>query len=718
MTLCAVAFLAQGMGRQADRILDGAEIEAETQTPAPVVADQPRSKLDLNGDPLPADALLRLGSLQGRLKTGMGRGVAFDSNGQQLITCGDDGWIRFWNVATGKQIRSFGTPAKSYRAFASSADGKMFAAADGETLRIWETGTAREVQKLACEIDGQSSPPICFDPTGSTVAVVSKDRSIRLFDTATGKQIRSIPSGEHPPHCLGFSADGKTLLAVGDWNEKQPIREWATDTGKLLRSTAFKVGAGITRTHCLAFSPGADKIAVEGATQERVKRPDGSTSVFTIYRLCLWDTATGKEVLRTAGETEPIWAATFSSDGQFVATIGMGSEGAIWDTQNGNLRQRVKTYPDGSRPDALSTIAFSQDGKKLAAVGNGAAIQVWNAPGGDSLDSFGIGHRAALTALRYSPDGGTLATASVDHSIRLWDTTTGEHRHVLSGHAASVAALAYSPTSQLLASTDGECRLFVWETSTGKERWNAETVPRTAGIYSGICPVAFSADGKTIWTWSGDDQQLRIWDVGTGKQLQAKATAFAGKTQVTARNQDPHADMGKLLATAPQSAKLSLDARFLSVAFAGQVFVLETASTREICSIPQQGFATVFGFSRDGRFLACGGWDKTVHVLDLQTGKEIKKYPQADVVQGVELSPDGRTIAVAVGWVPGRILLLDAETGELVHKALILDSRVGPLAFAPTGNALASGQSDSTALIWDLNRLLKLQRKAKETGKP
>src|SRR5262249_5873063 len=73
-----------------------------------------------------------------------------------------------------------------------------------------------------------------------------------------------------------------------------------------------------------------------------------------------------------------------------------------------------------------------------------------------------------------------------------------------------------------------------------------------------------------------------------------------------------------------------------------------------------------------------------------------------DFVNAIALAPDGRTVAAATGWANGEVRLLDARTGEALLRLRGHASYAGALAFSPDGKTLASGQRDTTALVWDL----------------
>ena len=103
----------------------------------------------------------------------------------------------------------------------------------------------------------------------------------------------------------------------------------------------------------------------------------------------------------------------------------------------------------------------------------------------------------------FSPDGKTIA--SVDsQEIRLWETETGEHKARLTGHTSSVSSVAYSPDGNTLATGSGDNKVRLWDPKTGE-------LKHMLTGYS----AAFSPDGKTIA--SVDSEEIHLWDAITGK---------------------------------------------------------------------------------------------------------------------------------------------------------------------------------------------------------
>ncbi len=666
--------------------------------PQPGPAAEGRAK-DRYGDPLPPGALVRMGTVRLRHKEG-GTCVAFTPDGRQLVTAADDGRARFWDLAGGKELLTLRGAEHRVSALAITPDGKVLATADGKTIRLWDAMRGRELRTIPCESDVRNPGPLVFTSDGATLAAITKDGSIRLYQTATGKERLALPAQAKGVRCLAFTTDGKGLVSVGGDAAAEPLRLWDLSSGRLTREVPIK-SPGDIRVRPLALAPDGRTLAVECATLERIKNARGTT-VFTQYRLCLWDVAGGRERLRTEGERDVLWAAAFSADGKSVVTAGMGSHVRVWDATTGRLLVALESYPGGSRPEALGTVAFSPDGKRVASLGDGATAHVWDVTTRGEVAGLPEGHRAAVGVLAYAPDGKALASASEDHTIRLWDAATGRARRLLKGHTTAVRALAYAPDGRALASADMGGVLRLWDAATGKELRTIQAVPRTAGFYSGLCPLAFTPDGKGLASW-GDDRRFRLWDLASGKEVRERPLVLSGAPPVPAKRPEelPAQDVRV------QDVQFGPDGRTAAVAAVGALYLVDVVTGQELFKLPGQNGPSRVAFSSDGRTLASGGWDKKVSVWDVLTGQELVRVEGLDFVNALAVAPDGRTVAAATGWGNGEVRLLDTRTGEALLRLRGHASYAGALAFSPDGKTLASGQRDTTALVWDLTPALR-----------
>src|SRR5258708_2383407 len=134
-------------------------------------ADPPQSAphTDLYGDNLPDGAIARLGTSRLR-HAGLSDSV-FHAGGKTILSAGSDRVLRSWDVGTGQQTRAVklqGTAGPG-RAVTLSPDGKTLAAHDKGMLVFWEVESGKEIKSLRGPKG--SLGYLCFSPNGKTLAV-------------------------------------------------------------------------------------------------------------------------------------------------------------------------------------------------------------------------------------------------------------------------------------------------------------------------------------------------------------------------------------------------------------------------------------------------------------------------------------------------------------------------------------------------------------------
>ncbi len=98
---------------------------------------------------------------------------------------------------------------------AFSPDGQMAATASNDkTVRLWEVKTGKEIRRFLGHSDIVYS--VTFSPDGKTLATASADRTARLWDVQTGQALRRFVGHEAGVENVAFSPDGKTIATVSN----------------------------------------------------------------------------------------------------------------------------------------------------------------------------------------------------------------------------------------------------------------------------------------------------------------------------------------------------------------------------------------------------------------------------------------------------------------------------------------------------------------------
>ncbi|MDE0427730.1 MAG: dockerin type I domain-containing protein [Candidatus Poribacteria bacterium] len=247
-------------------------------------------------------------------------------------------------------------------------------------------------------------------------------------------------------------------------------------------------------------------------------------------------------------------------------------------------------------------------------------------------------------------------------------------RTTLTGHTSSVYSVAFSPDGQTIASGSGDNTIRFWDVNTATEI--KKLIGHTDSVYS----VAFSPDGQTIASGSFDNT-IRLWNVTTGAEIKK----LIG-----------HTDWVWDVAFSPDGQTI------VSTSVDKTVRLWDVATgTHETLTRHTDAVSSV-SFSPDGQTIAGGSLDNIIYLWDVNTGMQRKTLiGHTGVVWDVSFSPDGQTLASGSA---DRTLHLWDVTTSIQHQILTGHTQgVYSVAFSPDGQTLASGSAGRIICLWDVN---------------
>jgi WD40 repeat protein len=598
---------------------------------------------------------------------------------------------------------------------------------------------------------------VAFSRDGKVLASASVDRTVRLWDVATGNELHTLRGHTSEVRAVAFHPDGRLLASGG---HDKTIKLWDPRTGELLRTLTGHT-SNITS---LAFAPNGSVLA--------------SSSDDTTIRL--WDPTDGKELRTLTGHTGFAHSVAFRPDGMVLASGGHDATVRLWDVASG------KELTNWTVASNVNCVAFSPDAALLAGACADGAVRLWDPAAGEEVRVLAR-HKEKTEALAFRPDGQVLASRSEDGTIVLWDPSTGKDLRFLREQGGRMATITFSPDGELLASAGGQGWVHLrkakpsFDVLAGKWYYIGPFDNTSKKGFATVYPPEQEIDLAKAYpgkngeqaTWkefpdfqagqivnlarfaSNDDSCIYLYHEIDNEQAREVPISLGSDDTLTVwlngevllsrdiyRNAAPDQDQAVLKL---RPGKNRLLVKVCNGRGSWQVFIAPALPALHPTGGHDYG-AICATFADDGSTLATGGYEHTVRLWDVN-GPE-PKMRRADHGHSVRVTSviftlDGKTV-ISGGWEGDRsVRLWNAQTGVTTHKlepqqnvmalALSADGKtlvagcsaihlwtlsatapreravvqghsswISCVALSPDGRTLASGSNDHTVRLWSL----------------
>jgi WD40 repeat protein/tRNA A-37 threonylcarbamoyl transferase component Bud32 len=649
--------------------------------------------------------------------------VAFSADGTKFITGGWNHSAEIWETASGKPLATLPHDGLYVHAVALSPDGKFVATGGNDRrapLRLWEVATGRPVLVGEFSGHGDAVLSVAFSRDGTKLLSASYDKTARLWDTKSGKELKSFLGHSWWVWAAAFSPDEERVVTA---SQDGSAIIWRTETGARIAQFLEHRGP----VYSAAFSPDGDRVVTGGYDKRVLVWRPADVRPFDFRKLAEGVARASVPYRAFEGHGAPVRSVSFSRDGALIVSGSHDNTVRVWDSPSGRTVRTFRGHDSWVR-----SCAFSPDGRTVVSASHDHRATLWNITNyeevrvlqGKILD----GHNDAVLSASFNHDGNTIVTASRDRSAKTWDFVTGrELKSFEEGHAFLASNAVFFPGGRRVLTSAVDNTTRFWDVTSGTQTARLDHTGRAAAL-------AVSADGTRILT-GGDDKTAKLWDAENGRLIKALAghkrevTALAFSADGCWLFTGDSAGRGILwnAHTLEETHHLrSHNDKITAAAFLPDSSRLLTASNDKTVAQwdPREGkdllpltlkhptavlsLAVIPG--RRQALTSCA--DRSVRVWDVDTARQDGSLPVAGDVNGIAVSADGRR-AITVNSEQRTVRLWDIESRREILVAqgkdrlgafLDLNRTRGQLwtaVFSPEGDAILTvGGTD--ARLWDM----------------
>ena len=273
-----------------------------------------------------------------------------------------------------------------------------------------------------------------------------------------------------------------------------------------------------------------------------------------------------------------------------------------------------------------------------------------------------------VIALAWSPDGASLAAASIDGPIAVYDASSGNVASTLAGHGFGTTALAWQPAGKRIASCGQDGKARIWEAGRELAVLDAGTAWVELVAWNPKGTLLLTAAGKKLRLWSSDGELLQTYP-------DQPSTIAAIEWGIKGRD-------------------------FVTAGYGGITFWKPDAA-QPVNQFAWKGSVIALAWSPDGKCIAGGAQDASVHFWYVKTGKDLEMsgYP----LKVRELAWDATSTYLATGAGERVVVWNCSGKGPAGSAPLDFDLHerlLGSLSFQHRGPLLASGCEGGLCALW------------------
>src|SRR6266581_2980073 len=279
---------------------------------------------------------------------------------------------------------------------------------------------------------------LAFAPDGSTLASGSWDRTVKLWEVASGRLLQTLSGHRDKVHCVAWSPDGRT---VASGSVDKTI--WLYDVVQGHSQVALRGHSAAV--YSLAFTSDSASLLSGGE--------DGTLRV--------WDVASRQCVRVMQGYAIGIYEIDWSPDGMRLVSGGTDTLVTIWDVTTGAASKVLRGHNW-----IVYGVAWSPDGRFVASCELHTLIRLWDATSGTCVQTL-QDLAASPLDVAWSPDGQLLAWGTDQHGIQVWDMTKQDLLWDKRPFSTIIHYVAWSPDGTRVVGGGDDGSLYLWGIADG-----------------------------------------------------------------------------------------------------------------------------------------------------------------------------------------------------------------------------------------------------------
>jgi WD40 repeat protein len=583
---------------------------------------------------------------------------------------------------------------------------------------------------------------VAFSPNSEYLASASNDKTVKIWNPATGECLQTLKEHKGPVHSVAFSSNSEHLASkyLASASDDKTVKIWDPATGECLQTLEEHKGP----VYSVAFSPNSEHLA----SKYLASASDDKT-------VKIWDPATG-ECLQTLEEHKgPVYSVAFLLNSEYLASKYLASaldDKTIWDPATGECLQTLEGHKG-----PVCSVAFLLNSEYLASkyLASASDNKTRN-PAKEQWLQVLEAHNGSVRSVAFSPNSEYLVLASNDRTVKIWNPATGKCLRMLEGHKGPVHSVAFSPNLKYLASISKDITveikdpvngqaperytawvyktIKIWNPATGqcletleenikitdqpaKGQWLQALEAHNGSIYL----VAFSPNSEYL-TSASDNETVKIWNSAKKQWLQAlethngsiRSVAFSPNSEyLTSVSNDRtikiwNPVIGQCLQTFKghndpvRSITFSPNSEYLtSASDNGTIKIWDLVKRQCLPALEvHNGSVRSVAFSPNSEYLASVSNDRTVKIWNPVTGECLRILKgHKGSVRLVAFSPNSKYLASASN--DSTVKIWNPVTGECLRILEGHEGSIYSIAFSPNSEYLASASNDRTIKIWN-----------------